>query len=81
MLEAQNKDSKMEQYIGTILPGYCNGAFGRTYTSKKIEALGNDWIVARDEDGVFLAEFRDSEHMKRSLDEWLKVEWNLAGRW
>lgn len=61
----------MENYIGKILPGYCNGYFGRTYTSKVIEAVGNDWVVARDDNGVYLAEFRDREHLESQLKEWL----------
>lgn len=35
--------------VGTVLYGYCNGYFGRdSYGSKRIEAEGVDWIVARE---------------------------------
>ncbi len=38
--------------IGTILRGFCNGYFGRaSYSDKRVEAVGADWIVARDDDG------------------------------
>jgi len=45
--------------IGTKLYGYCNGYFGRDFFSsiKTVEAIGTDWVVARDwgddEDKVF----------------------------
>ena len=38
--------------IGQLLYGYCGGAFGRdSYFNKRIEAMGIDWVVARDEYG------------------------------
>lgn len=34
--------------IGRHLYGFCNGYFGRdSYSNKRIEAEGDDWIVAR----------------------------------
>ncbi len=43
-------DTKL--YIGTALRGFCCGAFGRdAYEKKRVEALGVDWVVARDELG------------------------------
>ena len=39
--------------IGQMLYGYCGGIFGRdSYDDKRIEALGFDWIVVREEDGT-----------------------------
>lgn len=39
--------------IGTKLYGFCNGFFGRdSYDTKTIEAIGSDWVVARDSDGI-----------------------------
>lgn len=33
---------------GMLIYGYCNGYFGRdSYATKRIEAIGIDWIVAR----------------------------------
>lgn len=44
--------------VGTILKGFCNGYFGRdSYDTKRVEAVGVDWVVARvvDEGFVVLA--------------------------
>ncbi len=38
--------------IGTVLRGYCGGYFGRdSYEDKRVEAIGADWVVARDDNG------------------------------
>ena len=38
--------------VGTLLHGYCGGAFGRdSYMLKRVEALGADWIIVRAELG------------------------------
>lgn len=38
--------------IGTLLRGFCHGAFGRdSYADKRVEAIGVDWVVARATDG------------------------------
>lgn len=38
--------------IGDMLYGFCNGFFGRdSYGDKRVEAIGSDWVVARDERG------------------------------
>jgi len=38
--------------VGTMLYGFCGGHFGRdSYESKRVEAVGADWVVCRDEDG------------------------------
>jgi hypothetical protein len=35
--------------VGDVLLGFCNGFFGRdSYEDKRVEALGADWVVARD---------------------------------
>jgi hypothetical protein len=54
-----------------MLYGFCGGCFGRdSYYDKRVEAIGSDWVVARDSDGqvVFydgfpdgLVEFRDQD--------------------
>lgn len=39
--------------VGTLIYGYCGGEFGRdSYETKRVEAVGADWIVCRDRDGV-----------------------------
>ena len=38
--------------VGTKLYGYCGGYFGRdSYDDKRVEAIGVDWVVCRDERG------------------------------
>ncbi len=38
--------------VGTILYGYCGGEFGRdSYTDKRVEAIGADWVVVRYAEG------------------------------
>jgi hypothetical protein len=36
--------------VGDVLFGDCSGHFGESYCDKRIEALGRDWIVAREQD-------------------------------
>ena len=39
--------------VGDILYGYCGGWFGRdSFEDKRIEAIGPDWVICRDENGV-----------------------------
>ena len=43
----------MPLQIGQMLYGYCRGVFGRdSYGDKRIEAVGIDWIVVREDDGI-----------------------------
>lgn len=38
--------------VGTMLYGFCNGFFGRdSYSNKRVEAVGADWVVVREENG------------------------------
>lgn len=42
----------MTLQIGQVLYGFCGGFFGRdSYKDKRIEAVGIDWVVVREEDG------------------------------
>lgn len=34
--------------IGSLLYGYCGGCFGSSYKDKRVEAVGTDWVVARE---------------------------------
>lgn len=47
--------------VGTLLRGYCYGQFGDTYESKRVEAVGVDWVVAREPSSgeVFFASGKD----------------------
>lgn len=57
--------------VGDRLYGFCGGAFGRdAFRDKRVEAVGNDWVVAREDGGdvVFyagdpddLTEYREPE--------------------
>ena len=61
-------------YVGTILYGYCEGYFGRgSYGDKRIEAIGADWVVVREEAGdpVF-ASARNGENIHDLLSEHTK---------
>ena len=61
----------MSLFIGTILYGYCNGYFGKSYNDKRIEAIGCDWVVVRSEDGYALfGDFKDTEEMIEKIDQW-----------
>ena len=57
--------------IGRRLYGYCNGYCGSSYTDKRIEAEGWDWILVRDEQNkVHVAQFDDGEQKQRLVNEW-----------
>ncbi|MEV0247932.1 hypothetical protein AB0H76_15170 [Nocardia sp. NPDC050712] len=44
-----------EIQVGTLLKGFCHGAFGRdSYADKRVEAIGADWVVVRDDGGAAL---------------------------
>ena len=37
--------------VGDLLYGFCGGSFGRdSYSNKRVEAIGSDWVVAREVD-------------------------------
>lgn len=45
-------DQQAPLRVGDVLHGFCGGEFGRdAYQCKRVEALGADWVVARDESG------------------------------
>lgn len=37
--------------VGDLLIGYCGNAFRDSYDDKRVEAIGSNWVVARDERG------------------------------
>ncbi len=63
---------------GDILQGHCNGFFGSmSYGDKVVEAVGPDWIVARDEIGFpVLAHFAGMPPgtMAQYVSEWVKED-------
>lgn len=62
--------------IGLVLNSFCNGYFGSgVYRPLRIEALGADWIVARDKDGTpRFVSFGSTEMMESLLDMWYREE-------
>ncbi len=62
--------------IGTVLYGFCNGFFGRdSYDDKRIEAIGADWVVARENESPCFASFNDGwqkRDMQSLLENWSK---------
>lgn len=47
--------------VGDTLFGFCGGYFGRdSYEDKRVEAVGKDWIVCRDD--------RGEVHFARGID-------------
>lgn len=70
----------MMNWIGKKIYGFCDGYFGRdSFEDKTIEAIGFDWIVARECNGgyVHLAHFSSSEEMFNCLIQWVNedIEW------
>jgi hypothetical protein len=64
------------ELIGTMLYGFCNGYFGcGSYEDKIIEAVGVDWIVARDSTGhpVF-AKFDRPDEVRDFIAQWSRTE-------
>ncbi len=57
--------------VGTVLYGFCAGRFGRdSYANKRVEGVGVDWIVARDEEGDI--HFACGETIHADLQEFTK---------
>ena len=55
--------------VGSKLYGFCGGYFGRdSYSDKRVEAFGFDWVVAREDSGdVVFAGFTSSENLHELL--------------
>ena len=57
---------------GDLIHGYAYGAFGRdSYDCRRIEAVGPDWIVTRDDTGAteFVSNRRSLELCQQARDE------------
>ena len=56
--------------IGTKLYGFCGGIFGRdSYSEKRVEAFGVDWVVIRNDEGK--VEYGDIDNISE-LEEYTK---------
>lgn len=51
--------------VGDTLEGFCGGAFGRDYWSDSahVEAIGSDWVIIRDDNGVSHVAWGDPEDL------------------
>lgn len=66
-------------YVGSVLVGYCAGHFGRdSYDKKRVEALGADWVVAREIDSGQVL-FANGENVHQELIK-ASNEWRDEGR-
>ena len=70
--------------IGTVLHGFCGGMFDVDYYStRRVEAMGADWVVARTESGdvhfaacppEFLEEYAKPSRSHSCCEECLKLD-------
>ncbi len=76
----------MPLMVGQMLYGFCGGEFGRdSYLDKRVEAVGFDWVVVREDNGVAKFAFnvdhealiKESEYEKKKRDEEAK-EWEKS---
>jgi len=50
--------------VGDVLQGFCGGWFGRnSYEDKRVEAIGSDWVVVRDDRNYPLFSEGDPERL------------------
>jgi hypothetical protein len=48
--------------VGDVLYGFCGGRFGHdSYDDKRVEAIGADWVVAREDSGQAVFHHGDPE--------------------
>jgi hypothetical protein len=61
-----------DKFVGIKIFGYCNGYFGRdSYDDKIIIASGEDWIVAKSEEGLNeFASFDNPTEMWEQIEKW-----------
>lgn len=60
--------------VGDILYGYCGGFFDESYGDKRVEAVGRDWVVAREEgsdERPMFASSREGWEIHETLAEYL----------
>lgn len=62
----------MTPRVGMKLYGYCGGAFSDSYQDKRIEAIGEDWIVAREisSERVLFESFSNHEELEALVEEY-----------
>jgi hypothetical protein len=61
--------------VGLEIYGSCEGYFGRDfYGPARVEAIGHDWIVVRDESGMCYFSQFTSEDLDSTVEKWTKKE-------
>lgn len=73
--EAERRSDSPQLRVGQMLYGYCGGFFGRdSYDTKRIEAVGTDWVVAREVDSgqVVFAQARKGLKIDDELAEYTR---------
>jgi hypothetical protein len=71
----KSKENVTVLKVGTMLYGYCGGYFGRdSYEDKRIEAIGADYVVCRDENGN--VHFASGENILSKLEEYTENKEN-----
>lgn len=56
--------------VGDVLYGYCRGAFGRdSYGNKRVEAIGADWVVVREDGDLYFYEGDPEELLPYTVPE------------
>ena len=70
-----NQTSDYPLRIGETLYGFCGGFFGRdSYEDKRIEAIGFDWVVCRDDKGYVHMASDSNNDISSSLREFTRIE-------
>ena len=59
--------------VGTVLHGYCVGQFSGSYSCKRVEAIGADWVVARTLDR---GEALFADCAPEALEEYTATNWH-----
>lgn len=55
--------------VGQVLDGFCGGYFGRdSYSPKRVEAMGVDWVVVRNDEGRVECAFVEPEFLERFVE-------------
>lgn len=57
--------------VGQVLHGFCGGYFGRdSWKCKRVEAVGFDWVVAREMERPMIPEFAQKIGIHLLLEEY-----------
>ena len=67
--------------VGMVLYGYCNGFFGDSTQTKRVEAFGVDWIVAREIEGDGAPLFCQFDMHRLARRDELIARWASKGDW